>query len=217
MADRPILFSAPMVRALLAGRKTQTRRMIKRKPALDALAVFGPAMLLQPGCVDLLRYTVGDRLWVREAFSVEALGPQRYQIDYRAGGTRDLESSDRWSDDLLTRLYDTQVGDWRTSIHMPRLASRLTLHVTDVRVQRLHDISEADAIAEGIEPGDTGLEWRCYAPEPKGQTHWACPCESYRTLWNSIHGAGSWASNPWVAAITFEVIKANIDSVKEGA
>jgi len=91
---------------------------------------------------------------------------------------------------------------WRPSIYMPRWASRLTLLVTDVRVQRLQDISEADAIAEGIIPTANSQTIDCATERPS---------DGFRALWNSIHGPEAWDANPWVAAISFDVVRANID------
>lgn len=154
MADRPIIFSSPMVRALLAGTKTQTRRLLKPQPGdMDRPFAMEDGtwhVTDSRGCNMSplpVRYAVGDRLWVREAF-IGARGydddpPSRFgnkPIWYCADGAPDRE---KWWH-LSNRL--------RPSIHMPRWASRLTLTVTEVRVQRLQEISEEDAIAEGAEP-----------------------------------------------------------------
>jgi hypothetical protein len=165
MRDHPIIFSAPMVRALLAGRKSQTRRLASSP---------------------LRRVQAGDRLWVRENF-YQYGGP----IEYAADGPPSFQRK-------LT-----------PSIHMPRWASRLTLKVSDVRFQRLQRISRDDAIAEGIEPFDGPLGgWTDYFDlrQPIGD-----PIDSYCTLWASLHGAESWNADPQIVALTFEVIKANID------
>lgn len=195
MTDRPIIFSAPMVRALLDGRKTQTRRVLKPQPPAgllpEGIAIAGEA---QPtGC----GYRLGDRLWVREAFrgdkGYDAYPPQewsRWPVHYEADGNRD------------TREGMGADGRLRPSIHMPRWASRITLTVTDVRVQRLQDISEADAVAEGADVA----QLRMY-PELGNARHW------FRALWNDLHGADAWERNPWVVALTFTVQRGNIDQV----
>lgn len=186
MADRPIIFSAPMVRALLYGRKTQTRRVLK--PPYGTLE-YRRDGTWRPICT---KFFPGDRLWVREAWT---LG-------------KDAGDIGRWHPDdrVFYRASDddetTFPPRWRSPIHMPRWASRLTLTATDVRVHRLQEISEEDAQAEGI-----SSEWDNF--ELYGQS------EPYRygfsALWNSIHGPGAWDANPWVAAITFTVRKGNID------
>jgi hypothetical protein len=112
---------------------------------------------------------VGDRLWVREAFASHASG-----FDYRADGD-------------TTAL-------WRSPIHMPRQASRITLVVTDIRVQRLHDITEDDAKAEGCDP----------VTHDDGAVDCGTRKTTFANLWDSIHGRASWLDNPWVVAITFE-------------
>lgn len=175
MTERPIIFSAPMVQALLEGRKKQTRRIIKRPAALNALSVFGPSMLLNPGCADLLPFAVGDVLWVRETWGLGLSdhGPcPRYRatLDYQCG-------------DKIKSPHEGPFK-WKPSIHMPRKFSRITLRVTEVRVQRLQDISFDDARAEGVTEG--------------------MGTENFRKLWETIHGSGAWDANPWVAAITFE-------------
>lgn len=219
MADRPILFSAPMVRALLDGRKTQTRRVISKKAAHDALAVFGPNFLLLPGNVDLVGYAAGDRLWVREAFSVVCGGGASiggdgewsYIVEYRSGGQIELSYAGHYTNDPYVRLADSQIGDWRPSIHMPRWASRLTLIVTDVRVQRLQEISEEDAVAEGCEA--SGWYPTPQDPDNSGGYESVSATDAYATLWNSLHGPEAWDANPWVAAISFDVIRENIDKI----
>jgi len=200
MADRPILFSGPMVRALLDGRKTQTRRAIKAPTARGGFILsfnhgipefnFGPDDRKPNG--DLRWHSCpygqpGDLLWVRETFSQH---PQFADLAYKADDDGDgFEDSDGF-------LWEPK---YSPSIHMPRALSRLTLRITDVRVQRLQECSNEDAVAEGI---GTPTDMR-YAT-----------VDGYRPLWESINGAGSWDANPWVWALTFEVIKANVDSVE---
>jgi hypothetical protein len=225
MTDHPILFSGPMVRALLDGRKTQTRRVITKQAALDAVAVFGPEFLTLPGNRDLLpiRAVIGDRLWVRETWQAHSWATDCVTIRYRAeektkGFTAQIEQIPYPDGDKNAFKFVACKGPnhWRPGIHMFRWASRLTLTVTDVRVQRLQQISEKDAIAEGCSPffdednpeimkGPNGTEHRM-APL-KG------PRDAFRNLWDSLNadrGFG-WADNPWVAAFTFTVHPQNID------
>lgn len=208
MADRPILFSAPMVRALLDGRKTQTRRILKPQPTSH---VWRHGWSLEDGATwsdktttRKIPFWAGDRLWVREAFrgskgydTYPPRGWSHWPVHYEADGAPDPR------DELEMN------GRLRPGIHMPRWASRLTLIVTDVRVEQLQEISEADAIAEGVERDSDG--WRDYLM-PQTQCC-ASATDSYRTLWDSINGAGAWEANPWVAAYTFRVIKENIDRI----
>lgn len=182
MKERPILFSGPMVRALLAGTKTQTRRIVKRYEVRAGMP--------QPEWDSLLRLCPygqpGDRLWVREAWAeVRPRG-----IPWPATMTVYREADNRTD-------YG---GPWKPSIHMPRRASRLTLEITGVRVERLQDISEADALAEGIvqlKDGGFGL--------PAGEHyHCADPRQSYLSLWEAINGPGSVGANPWVWVVEFK-------------
>lgn len=149
MADRPIIFSAPTIRALLDGRKSQTRRRIDKPKRLSGQNIFDgtwtDGYVMDPGNASwrahCTPYALGDRLWVREGFSTEMLAEG--ECIYRATVDDD------------TDYYPTEIAEirWRSPIHMPRWASRLTLIVTDVRVQRLQEISEADAVAEGRRVG----------------------------------------------------------------
>lgn len=213
MTDRPIIFSAPMVRALLDGRKTQTRRLLKPRKGLrlDEVISKGIREGNQITCTrEMLApepYAPGDRLYVREAHALVGTVDPGWLL-YRADG---------YESECIRHGFSRPFPPesdvrWRPSIHMPRWASRLTLTVTDVRVHRLQDISEADAVAEGIEADEFGA-WHCYQSEPKGQTFWACPRESFRTLWNSLHGPDAWNANPWVVAISFTVQRGNIDQI----
>lgn len=215
MTDRPIIFSAPMIRALLDGRKSQTRRALKPQPICHVGAVpsfsWGRYHGLYPDDwfgygneIDgALPYRPGDRLWVREAYS----GP------YAMG---DIPPRD-WRADLPVWYWadgNPEDGDWtkpKPGIHMPRWASRLTLIVTDVRVQRLQDISNEDAIAEGTEP-----HGHAFTGYGKQSDVWMAPYYSFAILWTSIHGPDAWDANPWVAAISFETHKCNIDKMPGG-
>ena len=189
MTVRPILFSAPMVRAILDGRKTQTRRALRPNKLLDVLPLndkSGWIGLLERGTETVepkgqtfrCKYgLVGDGLWVRETHYV-----------WKAGN---VDGSGRH---IAYRATDPgSPCSWTPSIHMPRWASRITLKITDVRCQRLQDISEADAIAEGC-PAVSLHDLDCASTPPS---------EHYRKLWNSINGKGSWDTNPWVWALSF--------------
>ena len=193
MADKPIIFSAPMVRALLDGAKTQTRRVLDNKRAV---------MRDRCDALDCVRIHVGDRLWVREAFWTCDDCGHRNMCE---GGANHSGHVGRWCcascDDLLPKAKTSP-------IFMPRWASRLTLTVTDVLVQRLQEISEADARAEGIQPNGRG--WWTGAEGQAGDT----PRAAYALLWDSLHGHGSWEANPWAAAYTFTVQRRNIDQLE---
>lgn len=238
MTDRPILFSAPMVRALLDGRKTQTRRIMKVQPprqedfphsvmginrkVADGVKLFSlndygrqpkhPTKWDLDGSVGVFRdagfpmvydtrFAVGDRLWVKETHA--CVGDADRWTLYRASGYE--AECDRHGFD---KPYPAESEiKWRPSIFMRRALSRLTLIVTDVRVQRLQDCSEADAIAEGVESDSDG--WRDYSM-PCTQCCSAAR-DSYSTLWDSINGDRAWEANPWVVAVSFAVRKGNID------
>lgn len=215
MADRPIIFSAPMVRALLDGRKTQTRRVLNPQPEtfevdgseceVNAYHVHGEAVprVAVGRCITLqkLRYAKGDRLYVRENFQLLSFG------DYLPTKAQPADVRYAATEPCADLPADTRGYPWRPCIHMPRWASRLTLTVEDVRVERLQAISEADAIAEGVEPVGDG--WRRYGGEGVGSVAW--PDYSFRSLWESLHGPESWDANPFVVALTFRVERGNID------
>jgi len=211
MADRPILFSAPMVRALLDGGKTQTRRVLKPKRGvtLDDFSIdmgargIGRAFALPRDKLAEPKYQIGDRLWVRETW-------WRGSYDFNP----DAYKGDPPEPALFYKATDggRNVDRWKPSIHMPRAVSRLTLIVEAVRVERLRNISDADSLAEGVGPlchplGRPDLTW-VGSPDVC-----AAPSYAFKKLWESINGAGSWDANPWVAAITFRVVRANIDAL----
>lgn len=197
MKERPILFSAPMVRALLAGTKTQTRRVVKASHI--ASTHYGSEDRASILARDTYRCPYGqpsDRLWVRETF--DPIPPQdpHYNggrpiaIDYFATHGKD---SHQW------RIKDEDgMRRWKPSIHMPRWASRILLEVVSVRVERLQDISEADCIAEGAAGGHGAIPGYAYA---------ATPLEHYRYVWKAINGPGSWDENPWVWVIEFKRVE----------
>lgn len=209
MRERPILFSGPMVRAILDGRKTQTRRVVKPQPVkegnlwqLYGAGWSGSNCPVMPGHSLASRGPFGgpgDRLWVRETWAPMcrtadphcwcADDPARQRnhfVEYRAD-TNDPYPGEWPAEDA--RGY-VDAPKWRPSIHMPRWASRLTLEVTGVRVERLRDINGDDIAREGIE---TGLP-------------------AFRTLWNSLNKARGygWDANPWVWVIDFAVVPAAV-------
>lgn len=195
--ERPIIFSAPMVRAILEGRKTQTRRIIKPQPKIIH-SIYGDASIdteriFRQGDqrIHCPYGRPGDRLWVREAFAeVGCIGRpiDWFEYNYRA----DFENG-QWEG-----YADMCFEKWRPSIHMPRAASRILLEITDIRAERVCDISEADAIAEGIEVTPI---WK-----GPGDVYLCDPIHEYSRLWQSINGPESWNINPWVWVITFNRI-----------
>lgn len=206
MTDKPILFSGPMIRALLEGRKTQTRRVLKPQP-VESFSTFSEYADAGIERRFLIPHAPGWRLWVREAHYLTDDGESEYAVF-----AADEASVKEHFTDMQATMASHPSIDWskhlrlRPSIHMPRWASRLTLIVTDVRVQRLQEISEADAIAEGM-TFPHGMEWGCD------------PVDAFRTLWNSLNadrGFG-WDANPWVSATTFTVHKCNIDLMEDAA
>lgn len=213
MTDRPILFSAPMVKALLAGRKTQTRRVLRAKPGMtitDATVDAGPAgggigrRLELP--VDKLKvpFAVGDSLWVREAWhaarSLDITPPRDIPRD------ADIEHA------ATARNYAEigLKGKLRPGMFLPRWASRLTLTAIEVRVQRLQEISETDAAAEGLEQWTGGYHLNL----ADGSAIAAISArDCYKLLWNRLNkprGYG-WEANPWVCAVSFRCSPHNID------
>lgn len=181
MTERPIPFSAPMVRALLDGSKTQTRRVVKPQH-LQFFDQSAAEMLGSWNTRPMPYGHPGDRLWVREAWTTHACFDD---IPPRDLTTRSLHYQ-----------ADGQIktGKNRPGMFMPRWASRITLEITRVRVERLHAINEVDAIAEGA-------QWAaCGAPQEG--SHKA----GYAQLWESINGPGSWEQNPWVWVIEFKKV-----------
>jgi hypothetical protein len=245
VAERPILFSGAMIRAILAGRKTQTRRPVK-KPAQAGEYSFGEACdwMIRAGKTSCQKIgpcdgvqwrlacpvAVGDRLWVKETHAITGGAPDSYdEIHYRADNTyADTDGRGHSGEAPEVPPYS---GKWRPSIHMPRWASRITLPVVSVRVERLHAITEEDAIAEGA----TRREWgpdprpgRQYAQRSGWSLDWSRVGHSYTTrggervtltegdiclgsarmafanLWEAINGARApWDENPLVWVYTF--------------
>lgn len=197
--ERPILFSAPMVRALMAGTKTQTRRPVKGF-ALKWLTMhdgFNAEFVALPENHKSPFGYVDDRLWVREAW---ARDDEDGQILYRAD---DNEETRNW--DQLRAEFGLAKYNWKPSIHMPRAVSRLSLQITGVHIERLQDISEQDAIAEGVRPL-AGSDGPNYWTVDAGGIHLNHPTAvgAYSMLWEWINGEDSWASNPWVWVVEFK-------------
>ena len=231
MKTKPILFSGPMVNAILDGRKTQTRRQVKFDKHGGTLPVrrvekhgdefwFFVGSSQKPYSKQRCKFgKVGDLLWVRENFSpVGTQGTLGGYIRYKA--------------DSKKALGAYGCTKWKPSIFMPKSASRITLKITDIRVERLQDISENDASAEGC-----NLQW--YSDNAGTENLWPCPdcggdgthgalahnlgvmevdcntCDTsykmFKSLWNSINK--NWDENPWVWCITFEVLHENVNSI----
>lgn len=206
MTDKPILFSAPMVCAILDGRKTQTRRILKVEPIKleggmhDDLEIGREYLSILKGGrhfalpTHAIRIKAGDRLYVREHWRTASVHDNT--------PPRDLHSQT-----IVEYVADggnLAIGKHRQAMHMPKWASRLTLLVTDVRVERLQDISETDAKAEGV--SDEFTDYELYGQSQPYRF-------GYSSLWNMINGEGAWQANPWVVAYTFRPILGNIDHI----
>lgn len=228
MKESPILFTGEMVRAILDGRKTQTRRILKVQPLPPVTrwimhdhwwvpkgvndAVQQQFISTWPNALKCFYGQPCDRLWVRETWAIgvstdnswhsengrikSIAEPQRYARRYAADGTEGF------------------YGKWRPSIFMPKWACRLWLELTDVRVERLQEITEADAIAEGVKvcpnmngrEGTTGYVWPGSPYDLSGLCH-SSAITAFSQGWESINGADSWADNPWVWVLTFRRIE----------
>jgi len=218
MTERPILFSAPMVRAILDGRKTQTRRVVKPQPTGTS---DRPRDRVHYGIPDGYEHdgetfyawqasgwsakspygSPGDRMWARETWAVDA------PLDEVRRECEDVMGPSGWGHGPYFRadlVHENSGLTWRPSIFMPRWASRITLEVVNVRVERVQEISEHDAVAEGLSNDEkTKLLWLPCAE--KGKAH-ISPVLAYRDLWNSINtkrGHG-WDTKPWVWVIEFK-------------
>lgn len=209
---KPILFSTAMVEAIIAGRKTQTRRIIKPKPAAETDISYMPNEPLNwtgewfpykweteegETICNHPKYNVGDILWVRETWRLtDFLHPSddNYGFVYKASENGRLwqSSDEEWK--------------WRPSLFMPKEACRLFLEVTNVRTERLQSISEEDAIAEGVDMEfDTYLDYE--QKNTLGSYYLLSAIDSYESLWAKINGQKSWDENPYVWAITFKLVE----------
>jgi len=215
-----MLFKGVMVRAILAGTKTQTRRLVKithRTPGLAA-CLLPPVGHPRPKlAAELSPHRPGDLLWVREACRAEELPDGLDGVRYLAdNGWRAIEDTKTAAEDWVKlNHYRGQIGANVPSIHMPQWASRISLRVKDVRVERLNDISETDALAEGITTLRTP-EWdNLHFQAWRSKYAWAVanglkppigpsPSTAYRALWEEINGPGSWDLNPWVWVYEFK-------------
>lgn len=233
MKERPILFSGEMVKAILEGRKTMTRRMMKVQPPNDGADYqacrilagdrrnIGKYRWVNKNCLAArvnapyfsLPWENGDRLWVKETFSVDGIitGSNSNEtfssgcIEYKYGRAKYFNFStnpsepeeipfDDYRREKLIAMYDSQIGDWRPSIFMPRWASRITLEITDIRAERLQDITEEDAEREGVSD-----EWPILPVYDTAK-------KRFRNLWDSINGGKpgkTWQDNPWVWVVEF--------------
>jgi hypothetical protein len=257
MKERPILFSGPMVRALLDGSKTQTRRVMKKQPYIsrtnppqfsdvevgdificpDYLPTTPVRSSVIVECKSIGTYhcmgqkefaekhspygVPGDHLWVRETAKCGYRSEQppantgRIGVDFKAGGGTDREYTLDRRDEYPWFPSRSHNADgtirWTPGIHMPRWASRITLEITDVRIERLQNISEADAIDEGIRQHSERFGWVNECQLPDGKRHFDSSAYGmYRQLWDSLNAARGygWDVNPWVWVIEFKRVTA---------
>ena len=194
MKSRPIIFSAPMVRAILTGQKTQTRRLLRIQPhGAGSWILQGSAWVFPNICphttVKCPYGIVGDRLWVREAWC-KGIGsrPFWYKADF-------IQRYGAWEQDAKEGAFGVLRNEqgWKSPLFMPYVASRIELEITGIRVERVQDITDADALAEGVEVCEVerGLSAQ----------------EEYSVLWTEIHGyhdQKGWNANPWVWVIEFK-------------
>ncbi|EEI6242868.1 hypothetical protein KZ124_004032 [Salmonella enterica] len=227
MKEHGMIFNAEMVRAILEGRKTQTRRIMKVQPGTPE---FGLRRIIESSKANengmyfwsqddacgikarskpfLFPYgEVGDRIWVRETFRVHSRATDVATLVYRAS-VRNSWTEQTHRVPVAVCNKPATPEKWTPSIHMPRWASRITLEITDVRVERLHNISERDSLREGLFQLPASGRY-CLQP---GMQYFGMASHSakevYSWLWASIYGEESWAANPWVWAITFRRIAA---------
>lgn len=192
-----------MVNAIIDETKVQTRRLIKEKSTVFNWleSGFTPEFICSDGNEAIRKYNVGDIIWVREKWrhnETKTGFPHHHYADKNVFTNRDSEK-------------------WKPSIHMPKEACRIFLEVKSVRIERLQQISEHDAIAEGIEMVKSSIIYPAWAnynlDDIEDVPYYSNPIDSFKSLWESIYGRQSWASNPWVYAIEFEIIQLNYEQM----
>lgn len=216
--EKPIIFGGPMVRAILAGAKTQTRRackltgpygnLIRLRSPYAANARDGVGLVWTPhaGATEqpmpaeeigrLCPYGgPGDRLWVREAWAYGWLDGREYREAVESGEGCPIFYQADWTDERVQPSIEER---WRSPIHMPRRASRITLEIQAVRVERLQAITEDDAIAEGVDSISIA--------EIRRQAAWSRR-QDFSRIWDKINGAGAWEADPWVFVIEFRRVR----------
>ncbi|EDU3844921.1 hypothetical protein CBJ89_001962 [Salmonella enterica subsp. enterica serovar Essen] len=217
MKERGMIFNGEMVRAILDGRKTQTRRVMKNQPAGDYPET--PALIRNVGTgfqwhglygessiFNCPLGSIGERIWVRETFRVHSRASDVATLVYRAS-VRNSWTEQTHRVPVAVCNKPAIPEKWTPSIHMPRWASRITLEITDVRVERLHNISERDSLREGLFQLPASGRY-CLQP---GMQYFGMASHSakevYSWLWASIYGEESWAANPWVWVIEFKRVE----------
>ncbi len=212
VSEKPILFSAPMVLAILDGRKTVTRRLVKPSKRGRVDLTDGGHPVYVSGAPDdggepipCPYGAAGDRLWVRETWAAFTTPTHECgECDLIDGPPSEMRSTAQWvpNEDLVFRADGkSNPSRWRPGIHMPRWASRITLDVTDVRVERLQDITEEDARAEGVTLGELQPATINGAP---GKVAIYDPVKAFAVLWDQVNGERApWSSNPYVWVVEF--------------
>ncbi|HIF6270009.1 TPA: hypothetical protein ACX3KD_004989 [Raoultella ornithinolytica] len=214
MIERGMIFNGEMVRAILDGRKTQTRRIMAPQPAddIERSAFPNPDAI---GWKSSLKHkygsttahfcpfgAIGDRIWVRETFRVHSRATDVATLVYKASERNSwTEQTHRVPVAVCNKPATPE--KWTPSLHMPRWASRILLEITDVRVERINSISQEDAQAEGLEL--TG--WRPTYSDPDSGGEVMTPYDNFAELWSSIYGDESWQANPWVWVIEFKRVE----------
>lgn len=236
--DRPILFSSTMVRALLEGDKTQTRRVMKPQPSvhengsyswngkLGGFVGFAGTHIegFPKHAASYCPYgKVGDLLWVRETFAASGFGSfERFY--YRADGESQFMGTMKESNGNITDYYTDywvrngekrKGSEWKPSLHMPRRANRITLEIVNVRVERLHAISDQDCFSEGVGGEDDEYYNRAEHYSLGGSSVEGGSVEkcAFIGLWCSINGRDSWEANPWVWVVEFKVHQCNVNAL----
>jgi hypothetical protein len=229
MNQRPILFSTPMVQAILDGRKTMTRRIVNPQPdenkAYRVPRILGQEQIWDHWCWDTkegeriikkcLYGEIGDILWVRETFrkyyvtfpDSDRINFDHEIVDYAADPNTAIPMQDGDGFQVFNKDGSERYIPWKPSIHMEKKHCRIYLEITELRVERLNEISESDAVSEGIRdnrgPFQDGIQFKNYL----GSGSWTCsPAYSFQTLWAKINGQESWDLNPWVWVIEFKKI-----------
>lgn len=197
MRERGMIFNAEMVRAILSGSKTQTRRVanVGEERGFDGPVVFGKegrvsSIYFAPGVARCCPFgDVGDRVWVRETYRVMGCATDVARLMYKASERNSFTESTRTVPVATCTKQPSQ--NWTPSIHMPRWASRILLEITSVRVERLHSINEADARAEGVTAASGPFEAQL----------------AFYEVWRAIYGNDEWKANPWVWVIEFKRVE----------